>query len=280
MFDGAKLLGKVFEGSYGSYGDKSAWAKEAIFEKEAWAKKADYDDRVADKKRTYLESQGQGWGVGSTGTGGFLGSLARLFGGGNARPATPSFGERYGSGAAVGGLALVGGLAYAAWQAYSNRNQATAGPPAATQAPTPPMAFAPPPAGSGFTPPQQDAPAQHALGTLLVRAMISAAKSDGQMDAQETQRIFGEMTSQNLSQAEKAFLMEEIGRPVDVDALAAQAQSPQVAAQVYTASAMVIGAQAPQETEYLRTLAQKLRLEPGLVAEIHQQLQVAARPPA
>jgi uncharacterized membrane protein YebE (DUF533 family) len=216
------------------------------------------------------------------GSGGFLGSLARLFGGGNARPATPSLGDRYGSGAAqVGGLALVGGLAYAAWQAYSNRNRANAVPPAATQAPAPPMIIAPPPAGSGFTPPPQDAPAQHALGTLMVRAMISAAKSDGQMDAQETQRIFGEMTSQNLSQAEKAFLMEEIGKPVDIDALAAQAQSPQVAAQVYTASAMVIDAQAPQETEYLRTLAQKLRLDPGLAAEIHQQLQaVAARPAA
>src|SRR5262249_34850410 len=163
---------------------------------------------------------------------GFLSGLASLFGGGNAAPASPSVGSRFGGTAAqVGGLALIGGLAYAAYRAYSSRSAGTAAP-----APAPaPAQVAPPPAHSGFTPPPQDAAAQHALGTLLIRAMISAAKADGQIDAQETQRIFGEMNTQSLSQAEKGFLMEEIGKPIDVDALAAQAQTPQVATQVYAA---------------------------------------------
>ena len=38
--------------------------------------------------------------------------------------------------------------------------------------------------------------------------------------------------------------------------------------------------QTPQETQYLQTLAQKLRLEAPLVAEIHQQIQAAAARPA
>jgi uncharacterized membrane protein YebE (DUF533 family) len=125
-------------------------------------------------------------------------------------------------------------------------------------------------------PVSQDAAAQHALGILLIRAMISAAKADGQVDAQETRRIFYEMSAQKLSQAEKTFLMEEISKPIEVDALAAEAQALQQAAQVYAASVIVIEAPTPQETDYLQALAQKLGLEHGLVTEIHQKVQAAA----
>ena len=271
---------------------KAAYAKEQAYEKEQWAKKAGAgDDDIAAKKEAWLKSQGQGgqgqgWGAptsaggAAASGGGFLSGLASLFGGGNTAPTSPPVGSRFGSTAAgVGGLALIGGLAYAAYRAYSARNQGGAAATPATPAPTP-TAVAPPPPNSGFTPPPQDAAAQHALGTLLIRAMISAAKADGQIDAQETQRIFGEMNTQNLSQAEKAFLMEEIGKPIDVDALAGQATTPQVATQVYAASVMVVDAQSPQETQYLQTLAQKLRLDAPLVAEIHQQVQAATARPA
>lgn len=308
MFDGKDLLGKMFEGGksgwdkkgggdYGydkkkgyddDYDKKSAYAKEQAYEKDAWAKKAGSDDDVAAKKAAYLKSQGGGGWSGPTTAagatpasgGGFLSGLGSLFGiGGNTAPSSPSLGDRFGGTAArVGGLALIGGLAYAAYRAYSARNAPAAQTPASP--PTTPATIAPPPPNSGFTPPSQDAAAQNALGTLLIRAMITAAKADGQIDAQETQRIFGEMNAQTLSQAEKAFLMEEIGKPVDVDALAGQAQTPQVATQVYAASVMVIDAQTPQETQYLQTLAQKLRLEAPLVAEIHQQVQAATARPA
>lgn len=313
MFDAANLLGKMFDdgksgygkggfdkGSFakggggkpgyddGSYDKKAAYAKESAgYDKGGFAKKPDAgdDDVIAAKKAAYAKSQGQGgWGgtaptaAAAGGVGGLLGGLASLFGGGrSATPSAPSTGlaGRWGTTAAqVGGLALIGGLAYAAWNRYrSGQSQ----PAAASSQPTP---VAAPPANSGFTPPPQDAAAQNALGTLLIRAMISAAKADGQIDAQETQRIFGEMSAQTLSQAEKAFLMEEIGKPVDVDALAGQARTPQEATQVYAASVMVIDAQTPQETQYLQTLAQKLRLEAPLVAEIHQQVQAAAARPA
>jgi uncharacterized membrane protein YebE (DUF533 family) len=299
MFDSKDLLGKMFEGGKpgwdkkggGDYGydKKAAYAKEAVLEKEAWAEKAGGGDDVAAKKAAYLKSQGGGgWGAATAAAGGaaaagggFLSGLGALFGGGSTAPRAPSLSERFGGTAArVGGLALIGGLAYAAYRAYSARNAPAAQAPAPAPAPTTPATVAPPPPNSGFTPPPQDTAAQNALGTLLIRAMISAAKADGQIDAQETQRIFGEMSAQTLSQAEKAFLMEEIGKPIDVDALAAQAQTPQVAAQVYAASVMVIDAQTPQETQYLQTLAQKLRLEAPLVAEIHQQVQAAAARPA
>ncbi len=311
MFDAANLLGKMFDDGKSGYGkggydkggydkgggkpgyDDSGWDKKAAYAKESagydkggYAKTPDTsdDDIVAAKKAALAKSQGGWGGTGPTaataagGVGGLLGGLAGLFGGGRSTaPTAPSTGlaGRWGGTAAqVGGLALIGGLAYAAWNRYrSGQSQ----PAAASPQPAP---VAAPPANSGFTPPPQDTAAQNALGTLLIRAMISAAKADGQIDAQETQRIFGEMSAQTLSQAEKAFLMEEIGKPVDIDALAGQARTPQEATQVYAASVMVIDAQTPQETQYLQTLAQKLRLEAPLVAEIHQQIQAAAARPA
>jgi uncharacterized membrane protein YebE (DUF533 family) len=305
-YDAGYDKGGYDKGGYGKQGygkpgydpsyDQGGYDKKAAYEKEAWAKKAGGgDDAIAEKKEAWLKSQGQGGGQGSSwgapaaggiaaAGGGFLSGLAGLFGGGNTAPASPSVGNRFGSHAAeVGGLALIGGLAYAAYRAYSNRNQggAAAAPAPAAAAPAPsPAAVAPPPPNSGFTPPAQDADAQHALGVLLIRAMISAAKSDGQIDAQETQRIFGEMNTQSLSQAEKAFLMEEIGKPIDVDTLASQAQTPQIATQVYAASVMVIDAESPQETQYLQTLAQKLHIDAPLAAEIHQQVQAATPRPA
>jgi uncharacterized membrane protein YebE (DUF533 family) len=240
MFNGAELLGKMFDGGLAGAGyDKGA-----------------------------LKGQGSGYGGSPAGSsGGLFGGLASLFGGGAAQPASPSFG------ASGGGLALMGSLAYAAWRAYSNRSSGPAAPAPATQR----VAMAPPP-NNEFAPPQ-DATGQHVLGTLLVRAMISAAKADGQIDAQETQRIFGEMNTQHLSQAEKAFLMEEIGKPIDVDALTREVRTPQDAIQVYAASAMVIDSQTPQEVQYLQTLAQKLRLDGALVSQIHQQLQGSRQPP-
>lgn len=309
MFDAANLLGKMFDdgksgyakggydkGGYGGkpgyddggYDKKAAYAKEAAYDKGGYAGKpaASDDEIIAAKKAAYAKSQGQGqggWGTSAPastgGMGGILGGLAGLFGGGRStQPSMPSTGGlagRWGGTAAqLGGLALIGGLAYAAWSRY----RAGQGQPAG--APAQPAQVTAPPANSGFTPPPQDAAAQHALGTLLIRSMISAAKADGQIDAQETQRIFGEMNTQALSQAEKAFLMEEIGKPIDVDALAGQVRTPQEATQVYAASVMVIDAQTPQETAYLQTLAQKLRLDAPLVAEIHQQIQAAAARPA
>jgi uncharacterized membrane protein YebE (DUF533 family) len=246
MFNGAELLGKMF--------DRGAYDKGA------------------------LKGQGLG-GLGGSpagSSGNLFGGLASLFGGGSAKPASPGFGSRSGSSGGAG-LALIGGLAYAAWRAYSNSSSATAAPAPSPQRVAPPAAMAPPPNNEFATP--QDAAGQHALGTLLVRAMISAAKADGQIDAQETQRIFGEMNTQHLSQAEKAFLMEEIGKPVDVDALVNQVRTPQDAIQVYAASAMAIDAQTPQDAQYLQTLAQKLRLDGALVSQIHQQLQGSSQPP-
>lgn len=158
----------------------------------------------------------------------------------------------------VGGMALVAGIA---WQAYQRYQQQKPGGPAATA-----------PASSGW-PEALPAPVQRAAadpghGLAVLRGMIAAAKSDGAIDAAEQQRIFGQLGQLDLSAEEKAFVLEELSRPLDIEAVVAAARDPAVAAEVYAASRLVIAEASPAEKAYLSLLAARLNLEPGLVGEL------------
>jgi len=105
---------------------------------------------------------------------------------------------------------------------------------------------------------------------LMVRAMISAAKADGQIDQDEMQRIIGKVGDEGVSPEEKAFVMAELGAPVDIDALAAEAEGQAQAAEVYAASLIAINLDTDAERAYMRRLAQALRLDAATVAQLHQ----------
>ncbi len=162
----------------------------------------------------------------------------------------------------IGGIALLGGLAYKAWQNHQQAKRVGARAAA-------PMAVLPTPAAdSGFLPASGDAEGQTRLGLLLLRAMIAAAKADGQLDAHETQRLFGAIDHADLSAQEKALLLEEIGQPLALEALVAQVTTAQQAAEVYAASVLVMGARNDAENAYLAQLAQRLDIEPALAREL------------
>ncbi len=164
--------------------------------------------------------------------------------------------------AKLGGAAAVGALAYSAWNRY---RQQQAG------ATVPPLSAEPtlPPPDSGFLPPPGDAVAGAAVGLAIVRAMIAAAKADGHIDNAERERIFGQISQLGLGAEEKAFLFDEIAKPLDIDAIVALGISPQVSIDVYTASLLAIEVDSPAEKAYLQMLAARLGLEQGLVDEIH-----------
>ena len=105
---------------------------------------------------------------------------------------------------------------------------------------------------------------------LMVRAMISAAKADGQIDQAEMQKIIGKVGDEGVTAEEKAFVMAELGTPVDIEALARDVSGPAQAAEVYAASLIAIDLDTEAEREYLRRLAQALRLDPGTVQQLHQ----------
>ena len=197
--------------------------------------------------------------VGSGVAGGFAGGLA---GGALTHVLSGKKGRKMAKSAMkMGGMALVGGLAYKAWQTYQQ---------GAGQSSVPSMTTGvePAPADGTFMPRESDTSGTIALGVLLARAMISAAKADGQIDTQESQAILNQINNLDLPSEEKAFLFEEYGRPLDIEALMRDVDSPEHAAEVYTASVLMVGQPSPPEQIYLDTLANALGLEKALVQQI------------
>ncbi len=170
-------------------------------------------------------------------------------------------GKLVGNVAKAGAIAAVGGLAYSAWQQHQ-RNQQQAGAPSDGTPATSQDAFVPPPQASYQT---------EELGKTLVRAMISAAKADGQIDADEKERIFTRLETIPLSPEEKAFVFDELASPLDLDAVAARADTPEHASEIYAASLVAMQPDTAAERTYLEALAFKLKLPAGLVEEIHRQ---------
>jgi uncharacterized membrane protein YebE (DUF533 family) len=204
--------------------------------------------------------------VKSGAAGGFAGGLA---GGALASLLSGKKGRKLaGSALKVGGLAAVGGLAYKAWQSYQNG----AGQPAAT-AGTGGVEM--PPADGAFLPREGDTAATNALSMLLVRAMISAAKADGQVDTQESQAILNQINQLDLPAEEKAFLFDEYGRELDIEALARDVDSPEHAAEVYAASVLMLASPSAPERIYLDTLSGALGLAPGLARQIQSTVEAA-----
>ncbi|OYU89289.1 MAG: hypothetical protein CFE29_17500 [Bradyrhizobiaceae bacterium PARB1] len=158
-----------------------------------------------------------------------------------------------------GGLAVAGALAYHAYQNYQAGKQAV---PATADTP-----LLPPPSDTPFNPVQ---PAeQQTLARNLLRAMIAAAKADGHVDAAEQANIFAQMDKMSLTAEDKAFVMDELRRPLDVDAVASVARTPEEAAEIYAVSLLAIDVDSPSERAYLALLAARLKLDDKLVAHLH-----------
>ncbi len=105
---------------------------------------------------------------------------------------------------------------------------------------------------------------------LLLLAMINAAKADGEVDETEIQRIVGRISDDGVTAEEKAFVMAELRKPLDLQALVGAVPNEGVAAQVYGASLLAIEIDTPAEADYLRRLASALRLDSGTVARLHE----------
>ncbi len=192
--------------------------------------------------------------------GGMAGGLA---GGALANVLSGKKGKRLaGSALKLGGLALVGGVAYKAWQSY-RQSASTASHTGITT----------PPAGSAFLPDSNNLTETNALSLLIARAMIAAAKADGQIDTGESQAILNQINSSDMPAEDKAFLFEEYGRALDVKALSAAVDTPEHAAEVYAASVLMVDPPSPAEKIYLDTLARELCLEAPLIDQIHATVQ-------
>ena len=105
---------------------------------------------------------------------------------------------------------------------------------------------------------------------LLIKAMIDAAKADGNIDQSEMEKIVGKLDSDQVSDDEKAFVVAEMRSASDPEALAAQVRNQPQAAEVYAAAIMTISIDSQAEKDYLRRLAKALNLDAGTVDQLHQ----------
>jgi uncharacterized membrane protein YebE (DUF533 family) len=156
--------------------------------------------------------------------------------------------------AQLGGIAAVGTLAYQAWQTWQSKQNGQALPPPSSAE------------GTVFLP--QNPVMRNDASLMVLSAMIAAAKADGHIDAGEQEKIFAKLDEESLSSEEKAFLMDQFRRPLNIAELAASAKTPEQNAEIYTASVMAIQPDTATEITYLNNLATALGLDPGLRSNI------------
>lgn len=152
-----------------------------------------------------------------------------------------------------GGAAALGALAY---KAYGDWQREKAGAQAAA-----------PQTLDRVAPPEQEA---HSRAVLA--AIVAAAKADGHVD--ERERALIEEGLSKLADAEglRGWLQAELAKPLDPGEVARLATSPELASEIYLASALVIEERNFMERSYLDELSRQLGLEAGLRQQLDHQL--------
>jgi len=169
---------------------------------------------------------------------------------------------------AIGGGALAL-LASLAWSSLKGRDQEQGAPSGDDLARDAPL---------GLREPQSPAEEQQLQdkATLIVSAMINAAKADGSIDQNEAQRIAGKLGDEGADAEAREFITAEMRKPQDTESLIAKARTPELAVEVYAASLLAIEVDTPAEKDYLRRLADGLGLAPTTVQRVHDALGVSA----
>lgn len=124
---------------------------------------------------------------------------------------------------------------------------------------------------NGGEPDTAPAPEQELAAAVLLKAMIQAAKADGQIDAGEQAKLMDKLG--DVSAEERAFVQSELQAPVDPEGLAKQVPAG-LEAQAYTMSLMAIDLDNQAEAQYLDRLARALGLQQAEVNSIHDRLGV------
>jgi uncharacterized membrane protein YebE (DUF533 family) len=166
-----------------------------------------------------------------------------------------------------GSVAAIGAMAWKAYQEHQARQTAQAVP--ATQ--RPPIDITPKPASFAALP----APALEDHSRAMLKALISAAKADGHMDERERGLVHAELQRSEADAATRAWVDAELARPVEPAEVAALATGPEMAAEIYLASLLVVDQTSTMERAYLDALARELRLAPTLKADLEARASAA-----
>ena len=106
----------------------------------------------------------------------------------------------------------------------------------------------------------------------ILKALVAAAKADGHVDERERALIEGEFTKLDNDRELQHWLHAELNKPLDPTDVARAASTPEMAAEMYIASVMLVDEENFMEKSYLDELARQLKLEPGLKVELEKQV--------
>ncbi len=105
---------------------------------------------------------------------------------------------------------------------------------------------------------------------LLIRAMITAAYSDGALSEDERARIMQEIEDADADAEDRRTMEREIANPKPLDELLAQVHDEETAQEFYLASRAAVDGETEQNRTYLRTLREHLNLSEEDAAEVEE----------
>ncbi|WP_339846847.1 tellurite resistance TerB family protein [uncultured Halopseudomonas sp.] len=219
-------------------------------------------DQLLNAGKDMMQNQGSGntqpqsRSGGSSPLGGLLGSVGggALGGGAMSLLMGSKKARKMGGKVAVyGGLAALGVVAYKAYSNWQSQAQGNVSPGQ--------------PQTIDRVPPAQIE--QHSQAIL--RAVIGAAKADGHIDERERVLIDGEVERITDDSELKRWFDQELAKPLDPADVARSAATPEIAAEMYLASLVMVDDQNFMERSYMEELARQLKLDPALKAELEAQ---------
>ncbi|WP_346797138.1 tellurite resistance TerB family protein [Halomonas sp. Bachu 37] len=153
-----------------------------------------------------------------------------------------------------GAIAGVGMLAWKAWQSsQATKNESTAD------------------NGEGERVEVLNGEYQERRSLELLQAMIMAARADGHIDEQEQALITQQIDALGADQEMHDWVERQLKAPLDAQALAREADSPQAAREMYLISVAVTDEQNPMERAWLDQLATALKLDKDVTKELERQ---------
>lgn len=155
-----------------------------------------------------------------------------------------------------GGLAALGVVAYKAFSTWQQNNQSA-------------------PQGQPQTVDRLPAPQAELHSHAILRAVIGAAKADGHVDDRERELIDGEIAKLTNDAAMQQWFDRELNKPLDPSEIASAASTPEMAAEMYLASVLIVDEENFMERSYLQELATQLKLDPALKAELEKEVRQA-----
>ena len=115
-----------------------------------------------------------------------------------------------------------------------------------------------------------------ALAGLSSVNIVPEAKADGHVDDRERELIDAEIGKLTSDASMQQWFDRELNKPLDPSEIASAASTPEMAAEMYLASVLIVDEENFMERSYLQELASQLQLDPALKAELEKEVRQAS----